>query len=145
MSFSDHGFTQESEPGDHPGLLSIPIARGLAPVGREDVVALAEGIEGANPFERTVSEADGVPGQLTVAGHRIDFDVAVQVLREQVYGAAMPHLPENPCVFRGNRTLTGPNLENLGPRKFDLLCAAISRALHSRVAHALIQARRASE
>jgi hypothetical protein len=38
----------------------------------------------------------------------------------------MSHLPENLCVFRGNRTVTGRKLEKHGPKKFDLLCAAIS-------------------
>jgi len=40
-------------------------------------------------------------------------------------------MPENPCVFRGNRTVTGQKLEKPGPKKFNLLCAAISKMMAS--------------
>ena len=72
-------------------------------------------LETSSPLKRSII--------LIAAQRRSNFQRAV---REPVDAVAMSHLPENPCVFRGNRTVTGRKLEKHGPKKFDLLCAAIS-------------------
>ena len=41
------------------------------------MIAFAKGGDGANPFERSVGEADGVAGQLAVVGDCVDFHIAV--------------------------------------------------------------------